>query len=173
MVCNDAIVADTQVPKHAIATFFGCVENDILLDCIVAIHSGIHGNDARVEASSTLEYGMPLLFIVVPIGKAMVVEAAPAVTEKADSKLVAIAEIVPVVFFLVDKAATTFVLLVRVVVERVDIAKAVACGTKVDAYVHAAYAHVCQGVIEPFYKYANAIWLTIARNICVGDVAIG
>ena len=173
MVCDDAIVADTQVPKDAVATFFGCIEDDILLDCIVAIHSGIHRDDARVEASSAFEYGMSLLLVVVPIGKAMVVEAASTVAEEADSKLVAIAEVVPVVFTLVDEPATTFVLHVRVVVEWVDIAKAVACGTKVDAYMHAADAHVCQGVVEAFYKYADAARLSVARDIGVGDVAVG
>ena len=100
MVCDDAAVADTQVPEDAVAAFFGCIEDDILLDCIVAIHSGIHGDDAGFEASSALEHDMSLLLVVVPIGKAVVVETASAVAEEADSKLVAIAEVVPVVFFL-------------------------------------------------------------------------
>ena len=172
MVCDEAAVADTQVPEDAVASFFSCIEDDILLDCIVAIYSSIHGDDARVEASSALEHGMLLLLVVVPIGKAVVVEAASAVAEEADSELVAIAEVVPVVFFLVDEAATTFVVFVRVVVKRVDIAKAIACGTKEDAYMHAADAHVCQGVVVPFYKHADAVWLSVARDICVGDVAV-
>ena len=167
MVCDDAAVADTQVPKYAVATFFGCIKDDILLDCIVAIHSGIHRDDARVEASSALEHDVSLLLVVVPIGKAMVVEAASTVAEEADSKLVAIAEVVPVVFFLVDEAATTFVVFVRVVVERVYIAKAVACGTKEDAYMHTADAHVCQGVVVPFYKHADAVGLSVASDIGV------
>ena len=130
MVCNDAGVADTQVPKDAVTAFLGCIEDNILLDSIVAIHSGIHGDDARIEASGALEHGVPLLLVIVPIGKAMVVEAASAVAEETDGKLVAIAEVIPVVFLLVDEAATAFVVFIRVVVERVDIAEAVACGAK-------------------------------------------
>ena len=93
--------------------------------------------------------------------------------EEADGKLVAVAEVVPVVLLLVDEAATAFVLFVRVVVERVDIAEAVACGAKQDAHMHAADAHVCQGVVEAFYKHADAVGLSVARDICVGDVAVG
>ena len=70
MVCDEAAVADTQVPEDAVAAFFGCIEDDVLLDSIVAIYPGIHGDDARVEASGALEHGMSLLLVVVPIGKA-------------------------------------------------------------------------------------------------------
>ena len=173
MVCDEAAVVDGQVPDDAVAAFFGNIENDILLDSIVAVHAGIHGEKARVEASEALKHGVSFLFVVVPVGKAMVVETSSAVAEETDSKLVAITEVVPVVVFLVDEAATAFVVFVRTVVEWVDVAEAVACGTYEDTNMHTSYTHVCQGVVVTFYKHADAVRLIVARDICVGNVTVG
>ena len=172
MVGKAVGVGNRKVEENSVASAFGGFENLVLLCRVALAYPGVHVHHAGIEPALGAEHGVLLATVTVPVNKAVVVQARAPVGVESGGKLVAVAEVVPVVPALVNESAAAFVSFLVVVVERVEVAHAVAARLEVHAYVHPANAHVGKRVVEPLDKHAHTLRREVAHDIHIVYVAV-
>ena len=127
-----------------------------------------------VELSFGLEENMLFAIVVVPICKAVLIDAALASLHlESDAELVAVAEVIPVVVTLIDKAAACLVCFLVIVEERVDVCQGVRSSADDEAHMDSSYTYVCKSVVISFHKHSYAAFGIVSGNVDACDICIG
>lgn len=118
-VREDLGIRDVEIGDPTVAAVFGGVEDEVGLGRGVPLaHAGGEVGHVCVELACGLDRSVALAGVVVPIHEAVVEDVFVAVVEEAGRKLVAVAEVEPVVVAFADESDALLVVLRSVVEQR-------------------------------------------------------
>ena len=134
----------------------------------------IEVSHARIELTLGLEANMLFSTIRVPIGKAVVIEAAAVFGYgKTCGELIAVTELIPIIARPIEESATCgIVAILTAIVQGVDIAKRVGLRTQLNTCMYGCNTHIGEGVIETLNKQTDRGGGVVAYDIHARDVAI-